>query len=70
MVADTGNLMIDLNKGKKTSPFQYLKLESLSEQNSDPALWQIADPYIGLTQFSPIGRMKIFSLLSLYRLSI
>ena len=39
------------------------------EQNDDPALWQIADPYIGLAQFLPIGRIKRFSLLSLQRLT-
>ena len=25
----------------------------MSEQNADPASWQIADPYIGLAQFFP-----------------
>ena len=43
------------------------KLESLSEQNADPALWQIADPYIGLLQFLPFGRVKSFSVLSTQR---
>ena len=49
---------------KRVSPFWYKKLKSLSEQNADPVLWQIADPYIGLVQFLAIRRMKSFSMLS------
>ena len=41
----------------------------MSEQNADPALWQIADPYIGSAEFLSIGKIKIFSLLSLHRLT-
>ena len=43
--------MIDFKKGRKISPFCYLKIGTLSEQNDDPAFWKIADPYIGLAQF-------------------
>ena len=44
-------------------------MESLSEQNADPALWQIADSYIGLAQIQPNGRMKRSALFSLQRLT-
>ena len=61
--------MIDFKKREKNLSILILKLESLSEQNADPALRQIADPYIGFSQFLPIGRMKSFSLLPLNRLT-
>ena len=28
----------------------------MSEQNADPALWQIADPYIGSAEYMSIGK--------------
>ena len=45
-----------LPKGQRQS----LKLESLSEQNAYPALWQIADPYIGSAEFLFIEKIKKF----------
>ena len=41
----------------------------MSEQNADPAFWQIADPYIGSAEFLFIWKIKSFSLLSLFRLA-
>ena len=44
-------------------------MESLSQQNADPAFWQIADPYIVSAEFLSIEKIKSFSLLSLHRLT-
>ena len=54
------HLMIDFKKREKNLSILILKLESLSEQNADPALWQIADPYIGSAEFFSIGKIKSF----------
>ena len=61
--------MIDFRKKLKNLSILILKLESLSEQNADPAFWQIADPYIGSAEFLSNGKIKSFSLLSLHRLT-
>ena len=61
-------LMNDLKKEEKSHHFD-TKNWNLCRQNSDPALWQIADPYIGSAEFLSIGKIKSFSLLSLHRLT-
>ena len=61
-------LMIDFKKVEKFLHL-YLKLESMSEQNADTSLRQIADPYIWSAEFLGIGKIKSFSLLSFDRLA-